>query len=319
VDAYTLYLKGRYHWNRRTSQSMKTAVGYFEQALERDPAFALAHAGVADCYALLGWVAFGAMAPREAFPKATAAARRALELNDTLAEAHNSLGWIRLVFDWDWAAAEQSFVRALELNPRYAMAHAWYAMHLAWTGRMTAGLEHAVRAQALDPLSLIIHTLAGWVFYFAGRCDEAIAHCQRTLELDPGYVRAHLGLGWAYQHQGKLELAKTEFERGAAASGRSARFVAALGCINALAGDLEAARGAIAELDALAERSYVTPADRAVVFTAMGETDQAFADLERAYQERSGALVYLRVDPDFASLAADPRFADLVRRMNFPG
>ena len=319
VEAYTLYLKGRYHWNRRTNDSMRAAASYFEQALTRDPSYALAHAGVADCYALLGWVAFGGMAPHDAFPKARRAAERALELDPALAEAHNSLGWTRLVYDWDWASAEQSFARALELNPRYAMAHAWYAMHLAWTGRMDQGLIHASRAQELEPLSLIIHTLAGWVQYFAGDYEQSIAHCQRTLELDPGYARAHLGLGWAYQAQGKLALAMTEFERGVERSGRGSRFVAALGCLHAQVGDDAKARACLAELDAQAQKQYVSPADWAVVLVAQGEFDEAFKYLDRACEERSGALVFLRVDPEFARVAGDPRFSGLIARMKFPG
>ncbi len=318
LDAYTLYLKGRYHWNRRTNQSMRTAVGLFEEALARDPNFAPAHAGLADCYTLLGWVAFGGLAPHEAFPKARAAAERALALNPALAEAHNSLGWTRFVYDWDWAAADQSFLRALEISPRFAMGHAWYAMYLAWTGRMAQALEHAARAQDMEPLSLIIHTLSGWVSYFDGRYDDSIEHCRRTLELEPGYVRAHLGLGWAYQQQGKLDLAKAEFALGAELSGRSPRYVAALGAIHAIEGDRYAARSAIAELDAMSTRMYISPADRAVVFAALGEVDETMANLEKAYDERSGALVYMRLDPDFRGVSADPRFTALVRRMRFP-
>ncbi len=318
VDAYTLYLKGRYHWNRRTNDSMRTAVGLFEQALAHDPDFAPAHAGLADCYTLLGWVAFGGLAPHEAFPKARAAARRALALDPTLAEAHNSLGWTQLVYDWDWEGAERSFTKALDINPRYATAHAWYAMHLCWTGRMEQGIEHAVRAQELEPLSLIIHTLAGWVYYFAKRYDESIAQCRKTLELDPGYIRAHLGLGWAHQQQGKLDLAKSEFARGVELSGHSPRYVAALGALNAIEGDREAALSAIAELDDMSKRMYISPADRSVVFAALGDADETMANLERAHDERSGALVYMRLDPDFAPVQSDPRFTDLVRRMRFP-
>jgi len=318
LDAYTLYLKGRFHWNRRTNEAMRVAAGLFEEAIRLDPGFALAHAGLADCYTLLGWVAFGGLAPHEAFPKARASAERALELDPTLAEAHNSLGWTELVYEWDWQAAERSFQRALEVSPRFAMGYAWYALHLAWTGRMEEGLAHAVRAQELDPLSLIVHTLAGWVFYFAKRYDESIEQCRKTLELEPGYVRAHLGLGWAYQQQGRLDLARAEFERGAELSKRSPRYVAALGAVRALEGDGDAARAALAELDAMSARMYISPADRAVVSAALGDADETFAQLERAYEERSGALVYLRLDPDFASVSNDPRFTDLVRRMSFP-
>jgi len=318
VEAYTLYLKGRYHWNRRTNESMRTAADYFQQALERDPSFALAHAGMADCYTLLGWVAFGGLAPHDAFPKARAAAERALELDESLAEAHNSLAWTKLVYDWDWGGAEQSFRRALELNPRYAMAHAWYAMHLTWTGQLDAGLRHADQAQQLDPLSLIIHTLAGWVHYFAGDYQASIAHCQKTLDLEPGYVRAHLGLGWAYQAQGRLAAARAEFERGAELSGREPRYVAALASMHALMGNKAEARKRLAELDAMAETRYVSPADRAVVLVALGSFDEAFAELERAWTERSGALIYLRFDPEFLPVASDPRFAVLVDRLQFP-
>ncbi len=189
IEAYTLYLKGRYQWNKRTNEAMRQAIGLFEQALEKDPLYAPAHAGIADCYALLGWVAFGALPPREAFPRAEEAAKRALALDETLAEAHNTLGWTRLVYGWDWREAEQRFRRALELNPRYATAHSWYGLHLVWTGRAAEASREAEQALALEPLSLIIHTLAGWVFYFAGRMDESIDLYRRALELDPG-VRA---------------------------------------------------------------------------------------------------------------------------------
>jgi tetratricopeptide (TPR) repeat protein len=318
-EAYNLYLKGRFQWNRRTNPAMRTALGNFEEALARDPGYAEAWAGVADCYTLLGWVAFGAMAPSEAFPPAEKAARRALELDPELAEAHKSLGWTRLVYSWDFDGAEKSFRRAIELRPRYAMAHAWYAMHLAWTDRLDEAVEVAARAQELEPLALIIHTLAGWVYYFARRYDDSIEQYRRTLELDPDYLRARLGLGWAYEQVGRLDDAIREFELGARLSSGSPRYSAALAHAYAVAGRRDEALSALAELEELSTWQYVSPSYIAAVHAGLEDADATFAWLERCFKERSGALVYMDVDPQMDTVRDDPRFDDIMRRVGLPG
>jgi len=315
VETYKLYLKGRFQWNKRTNAAMRTAIGLFEEALERDPSYAAAYAGIADCYALLGWVAFGALSPREAFPKAEAAARKALELDDTLAEAHNTLGWIRAVYGWDFREAEAAFRHAIALNPRYAMAHSWYGLLLVWMGRSNEALASAARAMELDPLSLIIHTLAAWVSYFTGRYDEAVELYHKTLELDPSYVRAHLGLGWAHEELGNLELAVEHFTRGEALSGGSPRYVAALAHAYAVIGDHEKAKTNLDRLTGMTEWTFVSPSYFASVYAGWGDTDRAFEWLDEAFAVRSGALVYLHLDPQLATLRQDPRFGALLGRI----
>jgi serine/threonine-protein kinase len=318
VEAYKLYLKGRFHWNKRTNEAMRKAIQLFEQSLERDPTYARAYAGIADCYGLLGWVAFGALPPQEAFPKAEAAARRALEMDDTLAEAHNTLGWTRLVYGWDWEEAEREFTRAIELSPRYAMAHSWYALHLIWTGRVEEAIDESARAMELDPLSLIIQILAAWVRYFAGRYDESIELCRRALEMDPNYLRAHLGIGWAQEGKGDFEAAIQHFSRGEALSGGSPRFVAALGHAHAVSGDRDKAKAALERLNALREWTFVSPAYVANVHVGLGDTDGTFAMLEEAFETRSGALVYLARDPQFEPVRADARFDALLAKIGLP-
>jgi tetratricopeptide (TPR) repeat protein len=264
-------------------------------------------------------VAFGALPPHEAFPRAEAAARRALELDDSLAEAHNTLGWTRLVYGWDRQEAERHFLRALELNPRYAMAHSWYALHLTWTNRPEEAIAAAERAMALDPLSLIIYTLAGWVHYFAGQYDRSIELYQRGLELAPDYVRAHLGLGWAHEERGELDAAIGHFHRGAALADDSPRYVAALGHAFALAKRPEDARRQLSRLHELSRTMFVSPSYVASVHAGLQDVDQTFAWLEKAFEARSGALVYLWQDPQFQHLRSDPRFAALLARIGFPG
>lgn len=319
VEAYKLYLKGRFQWNKRTNATMRQAIALFEQALERDPGYAPAYAGIADCYGLLGWVAFGAMPPHDAFPKAEAAARRALELDDSLAEAHNTLGWTRLVYGWDRAAAESAFRRALELNPQYAMAHSWYGLHLAWTGRSDEAITSAERAMELDPLSLIIHTLAGWVLYFAGCNKDSIGLYSKALELEPNYVRAYLGRGQAYEQEGDVDRAVAEFEKGVALSGGSPRYVAALGRAYALAGERQAAEMQLDRLRELGEQTFVSAAYLATVLGGLGDVDGMLDELEQALEERSGALVYLHVDPQYEGVRELPRFQALLKSVGLPG
>ena len=318
IDAYNLYLKGRYYWNKRTVAAMQQAVEQFRSALELDAEYAPAHAGLADCYSLLGWVAFGALEPKVAFPKAINAAVKALEVDESLAEAHNSLGWSRLVFDWDWTSAEKHFTRAIELNPRFAMGHSWYGLHLCFMGRTEEALAESARAQELDPLALIIHTLAGWVHYFARDYDASVEQYNRTLDLDPNYVRARLGLGWAYEQMARHDEAIAQFEKGVELSHGNPRYIAALGHAQAVAGDHHEARAAVDKLVARSSETYVSPAYIANVHMGLGDAAATCEWLQKAFDERSGALVYMHVDPQLDGLRDDPGLRRLQERMEFP-
>jgi tetratricopeptide (TPR) repeat protein len=298
---------------------MRQAVQLFEQVLEKDPDYAPAYAGLADCYGLLGWVAFGALAPREAFPRAEAAARKAIELDPSLAEAHTALAWSLMAYNWDWPQAERHFRRALEVNPRYATGHSWYGLALCWAGRTEEAYRASEQAIELDPLSLAILTLAGWVFHFAGRYEDAIALYQRALELDPDYVRAHLGLGWSYDQIGATDAAIEEFRKGEARSGHGPGFVASLGHAFAGAGRRAEAQHQLELLTSAAESAYVSPSYFAEIHAGLGDAERTRTWLERAYEDRSGALVYLHVDPQFQRFRAEPWFKDLVARVGFAG
>jgi serine/threonine-protein kinase len=315
TEAYQAYLAGRYHWGRRTEDELKKAVDSFEQARAKDPAYALAYAGLADCYALMG--DYGYLPPRDAFPKARAAAEHALQLDDSLAEAHTSLAFVKVQYDWDWAGAEREYRRALELNPNYATAHQWYSEYLSAMGRHEEALREIRRAQELDPLSLIIHAVVGRALYFARRYDDAVAQCRSTVEMDPNFGVPHLFLGRAYVQQGKYEEALAEFEEFHRLSGGSA-ILAEVGHAQVLAGRRDEARQLLKELTQDPQQGKVAAGRIAYVYVALGDRDQAFAWLEKAYDEHSDTLVFLRVEPRYDSLRSDPRFADLLRRVGLP-
>jgi serine/threonine-protein kinase len=315
LEAYTLYLKGRYCWNRRTVEGMEKAIAYFDAALARDPDYAPAHAGRAECYSLLGWIAFGAMPPRVAFPEAEAAALKAIALDPTLADARNALAWSRLVYDWDWPAAEREFRLALEVDPRFALAHSWYGLSLALRGRGPEAIDEARVAMRLDPLAPVLNTLAGWVYYFLRRYEESIDEYRRALELDPAYSRAHLGIGWAFEQLGLYDEAIASFDRAAPHSGNRARLAASLGHAHAAAGRHERAAACLDELLSLSRSRYVPPSFVALVYAGLGDAERAFDWLGRAFDERSGALATLGAEPQFDSLRADPRFDVLMTRV----
>ncbi|HEX2714528.1 MAG TPA: tetratricopeptide repeat protein, partial [Candidatus Acidoferrales bacterium] len=317
-EAYQLYLKGRFYWNKRTEADLYKGIQYFQQAIDLDPNYALAYSGMADCYSLLGWDLFGALAPREALPIAKAAAGRALEKDDSLAEAHSSLAWTKLAFDWDWAGAEREFKRALELNPGYAVAHQWYAECLAGMGRYEEAGAEAKQARELDPLSLTINTIAGWILYFDRQNDQAMAQFRRTLELDPNFWVAHWTLGRAYEQKRMFAEAIAELQRASALSAGSPLSLAALGHAYAVSGQTVGAQHVLAQLKELAEKRYVLPYSIATIYAGLGETDEAFRWLERAYEERSGWLIWLRAEPVSDALRPDPRFQDLLRRIGLP-
>jgi tetratricopeptide (TPR) repeat protein len=315
-EAYEAYLRGRYFWNRRTEEALKKGIEFFGQALEKDPAYALAYVGSADCYCVLGDYSF--LSPREAFPKAKAAATKALELDETSAEAHTSLALIKDRYEWDWPGAEREFKRAIELNPNYATAHHWYSNYLEDMGRHDEAIAEIKRAQQLDPLSLIINAVVGLRFRSARRYDEAVEQLRKTLEMDPNFAMAHFLLGGAYKEKGQYESAIAEYQKGRSASGGSGYLLAALGRAYAAAGKRREALKILGELKELSKRRYVSASFVASIYVALGEKDQALEWLEKGYRDRDAAMVGLNWVPTFDPLRSDPRFQDLLRRMNFP-
>jgi serine/threonine-protein kinase len=314
TEAYQAYLAGRYHWNKRTEEGLKKAIEEFEQAKARDPGYALAYAGLADCYALLG--DYGFLPPHDAYPKAKAAAEKALELDDTLAEAHTSLAFAKVQYDWDWPGAEREFQKALALNPNYATAHQWYSEYLSAMGRHDEALREIRRAQELDPLSLIIHAVVGRALYFARRYDEAAEQCRQTVEMDRNFGVAHLFLGRIYLASEKYDEAVTELQEARRLAGGTAVTAEVVYAL-AVARRRPQAEQLRAELDKMKD-GYVTAGRLAMISVAFGDKDQAFKWLDKAYDERSDTLLFLKVEPRFDGLRSDPRFAALLKRVGLP-
>ncbi len=318
VEAYQAYLRGRYCWSKRTEEEFKKAIKYFEQAIEKDPAYALAYAGLADTYTLLGIAEYGVLPPRDAMPRAKAAALKALEIDHMLAEAQTSLAHLLAFYDWEWADAERQFRRSIELNPGYPLAHHWYALYLAAMGRLSEALAEEKRAQELEPLSLIISKNVGTILHYARQYDQAIQQYRKTLELDRDFARAHFYLGLTYQQTSTFEEAIAEFQKALLLSGGSTVILAALGGTYAASGRRDEAMKILDELYERSRRQYVSALNMAIVHVSLGHKDQAFEWLEKAYEERSSWLVSLNVEPIFDSLRSEPRFADLVRRVGLP-
>ncbi|MGH7595064.1 MAG: protein kinase domain-containing protein [bacterium] len=312
-EAHEAYLKGRYYWNKRTEEGLKKASEYFHQAIEKDPAYALAYAGLADAYALLG--VFEYLPSKDAYPKAKAAAEKALDIDDMLAEAHTSLAMVRSIYDWDWSTAEREFKRAIELNPNYATAHDWYAVfYLTAMERLDEAITEIKRAQELDPLSLIINSMVGWIFYLARQYDQAIEQYRKTLEMDPHFVFAHNALGSAYQQKGMYEEAIAAFLRAKTVSGDSLQAVA-LGEAYELSGWRGYCRKALDLANEKSKQSYISPYIIARRYADLGEKDQAFEWLQKAYEERISVLLWLKLEPGFDSLRSDPRFTALLKKV----
>lgn len=309
--AYQLYLKGRHHWNKRTPDGVKKAIRFLQQAIDQDPGYALAYAGLADCFALFGGYRF--LLPREAFPMARASAIKALEINSRVAEAHNSLAVTSLFYDWRWSQAEEEFKRAIDLNPRYATAHQWYTIFLAAMERPDEALASITRAHELDMLSLPINTHLGWAFYFFRRFDDAIKQLHATLELDPDYILARYVLGQAYTQRGQYTEAIAELQVAASLSARLPPILSALGYACALAGEVDQARQILVELAEASSKKYVSAYDLALVNLVLGQKDIAFELLNNAVKERCGWLIFLKIEPALDALRSDPRFRDLVR------
>jgi len=306
--AYQLYLKGRYFLNKSTEQDFRKAVEYFESALEKDPNYAAAYAGVADAYAQLG--SFGLVEMKQSYERAREAIAKALDRDDKLAEAHASLGYILTNYYWNWSEAESQFKQAIELNPNYAMAHNWYSQYLGFMGRPEEALRESKRAQEIDPLSP--WTNSGFISFLARRYDEGIAESQKALELDPQFAAAHMVMGLSYVQKKNYEQAIAELQK--AQDNPDSR--ALLGYAYGVAGKRDEARHLLEELQRVAKEKYVSPFPVAATYVGLGETDKAFEMLEKAYTERSWAMGMLKVNPIFDPIRSDQRYIELLRRMN---
>lgn len=312
-EAYELFLRGRFFWNKRDAEGLRRSIEYFEKAIERRPDYALAYVGIADAFIVLGDQ--GNAPAGEALPRARAAALRALEIDPNLAEAQASLAMVRGIYDWDWKGAERGFRRAIELNPSYATAHHWYAHLLRALGRFEEAVAEIRRAQELDPLSLIINSNVGSALFYAGRYAEAAAQYRRTLEINPNWAPAHWGLGRTLRKLGRVPEALAAHEKAVTLSGRDAGYVCTLANALALAGRLAGAQSLLAEMEERARRQYVSPYDMALIHAGLGDADRAMASLERAYVERHSSLRQLRVDERLDPVRSDPRFEALARRI----
>jgi len=317
AEAYEAYLKGRYFWNQRTEERILKAIEYFQKAIEKDVNFAPAYAGLADSYGLFGFSQYAALPSGEADRRAEAFARKALQLDDTLAEAHAALAAVQHR-RWNWPEAEKEFQRAIELNAGYAPAFQFYALLLSSVGRQQEALAAIQRAVELDPASAIMNAAFGRQLIFARQYDRAIEQLQKTLELEPNFMVAHVRLGLAYVQKGMYEKAVAELAKARTLSQDNALVIAALGHIYARSGNRRKAEELVAELKRLSGRRYVTAYDMAVIYSGLEERDQAFVWLEKAYQNREGSLAYLKVEPWLDPIRSDPRFAELVHRLGLP-
>jgi TolB-like protein/DNA-binding winged helix-turn-helix (wHTH) protein/Flp pilus assembly protein TadD len=312
-QAYESYLKGRYFWNKRTADGLKVALAYFNQAIDEDPKYAQAYSGLADTYALLGDWQYAVMTSKEALPKAKAAATKALELDSTLGEAHNSLAFCLDGFDWDFPSAGKEFQRALELNPGYATAHHWYAWHLSLLGRYDEAIAEMRKAENLDPLSLIINTDLAELLLLAHSYDESISQSLKTIEMDPNFALAHNQLGQAYLQKQMQDEAITELQKAVQLSAGSPTCLANLARAYAASGKKSEAAKLLTDLKKRSSPGYSHASEIAVVYAALGDKNQAITWLETGYEERFNPGVLLR--PGFDPLRSDPRFQELVRRI----
>lgn len=312
TEAYQDYLKGRYWWNKRTKEGLNKATDFFQQAIAKDHTYALAYSGLADGYSQLAVLGF--VSPKEAFPSAKEAAQKALELDETLAEAHTSLAIIKAAYDWDWSGAEREFQRAIELNPNYADAHLIHGAALRAMGKIEQAAAEDKRALELDPFSLPANGFLGLTFYEARQYDQAIEQEKKTLELEPNLTLAHNILGLAYVQKSMYKEGIAEFEKSLVISPADTMALSWLGHSYGVAGRRSEAQTVLDQLDALSEHKYVSAGARAIIYAGLGEKDKAFDWLEKAYEERS--IADIQAVPDYDPLRSDPRWTDLLRRMN---
>jgi TolB-like protein/DNA-binding winged helix-turn-helix (wHTH) protein len=318
-EAYQDYLRGRFFWNRRTEAALKQALGYFQKAIAADPGYAPAYSGLADSYLSLGASSIvGGLPPRQTMPEAKAAALKALQIDGTLAEAHTSLAMVHLLYDWDLAACEKEFRRAIELDPNYTAAHHWYSHCLLPLGRTEESLAESQRALELEPLQLVVGLHLGWHYLYARQYDQAIEQFRKTLELDPAFPQAQRYTAWAYLQKGMHPEAIAALRSALSSVGRNPEIEGELGHALAVAGRRTEALVMLEGLGRLSSTRYVSPYSVALVQAGLGDRDQALAWLDKAYAERSDYMPYLRLEPMLDGLRSDHRFAALVRRVGLP-
>ena len=317
-EGYENYLKGRYYWNKRSEENLTRAIGYFEQATHQDPQYALAYAGLSDCYAIISAEIFGTMPAAEAAPKAKAAALRALEIDPKLSEAETSLATVKFNYDWDWTAAASGFAKSIHDNPSYATAYQRYSLYLMAMGRAEDSVEQINKARELDPLSISINFSLGWRFYMTRQYDRAIQQLRNTLEMDPAYELPHLILGLSYAQKGDFGLAIPELRKAVELSHGTPLMTSALANAYARSGNKREAERLLADLIAQSKRQYVSPYYIAVVNVGLGKREEAIDWLEKAFADRSNGLVFLRVEPQLDDLRSNPRFVALQQKLNFP-
>src|SRR5579872_4280138 len=315
-EAYRLYLKGRYYWNKRTGDAVKRGLDYFHQVIELDPVYGLAYAGIADSYSMM--VFNNMISPRDGLPKARAAATRALELDESLAEARSSEAFVKLFYDWDWAGAEREFHRTFEVDPNYSIARQWYAMELAALGRHEEAVRENERGLEIDPLSLSINSTSSLLLYFVRQYDQGLEQGLATVEMDPNFFSSHFVSGLALEQKGHLEKAIVEFRASADLSGRWPLFVGSYGHACAAAGEQQEAQKVIAELRDTSVRKYVSSFAVASVYAGSGDKDLTLDWLEKAYDERAAWMIFLNVHPYFDFLRSDTRFQKLLRKIGLP-
>jgi len=312
-EAYQLYLQGRYYWNKRSPEGMKKSVEFFQQAIEKDPNYALAYTGLSDAYELLAFYNF--VPPQEAYEKAKIAAQKAIELDDSMAEAHTSFASIIEDVERNWEGAEKEYKRALELNPNYATAHQWYSIFLAKLGRSEESISQAKNALALDPFSLVMNMNVGYRLLEAGRDDEGLKQCQKTIELDPNYWQGHDCLAEAYRNKKMYEKAIPEYQKSLDLTGDRKGYLAAVGFVYSAWGKRGDAEKILNDLMQLSKKEYVPATDIAAIYAGQREKDQAFRWLETAVQSHGREIVYIKSDRRFDNLRSDPRYADLLHRI----
>ncbi len=313
TEAYQLYLKGRFYWNKRRGDDLRTAIDYFDQAIAEDPSYAMAYAGLGSTYVTLPQ--YSLLPSKEVMPKAEAAARKALEIDPTLAEAHAVLGNFKMSYEFDWAGAESEFKRAIELDPNYPTAHHWYSIRLLVFGRFDEALVEIKQAQELDPISLIINMTIGDVLYEMRQYDKSIDQSKKTLELDPNFAPAHSLLGWAYSQQGRFDEAIAEFQKVRTIVGSGPYGLADLGYAYGRTGKKGDAAQILSDLLQFSKQGYSLPFDIALVYWGIGDKNQALEWVERAYQERSTFVMFMKIDPKWDGLRSDQRFIALLKKM----
>lgn len=317
-EAYEDYLKGRYYWNKRSERDLTKAIEYFRAATQKDPQYALAYAGLADGYSIIGSAIVGTVPSQEVAPGARAAALKAVELDATLAEAQTSLATVRFNYDWDWEGAAGGFQRAIELNPSYATAYQRYSLYLIAMGRAQESLSEINRARDLDPLSISTNFSLGWRLYMARQYAQSVEQLSNTIDMDPNFALPHLVLGQAYEQMGSFQKAIAEFEKAASLSHNSAPMISALGHVYGLMGRKLEAQRVVNQLIEQSKRRYIAPFYVGIVYIGLGEQETAMNWLEKAYEDRSNGLVFLKVDPQLDPLRSNPRFQSLLRRLNLP-